>query len=108
MKGYLLFGNEETRENFLPMVWETVKCSGNEIEIPDGAVKMFYGFWDDGGYPAPRLNHSPMLLPIPRPKKVKKTVYLYVQNHNGKAVYSVFDGKTAPSKAYPVEIEVEE
>ena len=74
----------------------------HEIEIPEGAIGMM-PLWQyrDGE----SVGHKDWV-PIPRPKKVKKTVYLHVQNHNGRTVYSVHDWNTAPSEAYPVEIEV--
>ncbi len=76
----------------------------HEFEIPEEftEVKIIAGSLCD-------INAVVRIIPIPRPKvKVKKTVYLHVQNHNGRTVYSVHDGNTAPSEAYPVEIEIEE
>jgi hypothetical protein len=73
----------------------------HEIPIPDGAKILHY--WLDSIIDAD-VTH----INLPRPKKkVKKTVYLYVQNLGGKTVYSVFENAYEPN-SYPVEIEVEE
>lgn len=105
MKAYLIFDDKEKQTRFTERVWEYIKANGKEIEIPKRAQRLYvapiaYGLgWDSISFPVP--------MPIPK-AKVKKTVYLHVQNHNGRTVYSVHDGNTAPSEAYPVEIEVEE
>ena len=73
-----------------------------EIEIPDGAYECHGHFHNHQG----RTNS--FCIPIYHPKKkVKKTVYLHVQNFGGKTVYSVFD-EDYENKGYPVEIEVPE
>ena len=124
MKAYLFIETGEVRqprhgECFINMMGNCIQhgdsdedrviLTRHEIEIPDKATRLTVipeRFIEGGCY---GHSYDPTRVPIPRPKKtVKKTVYLHVQNHNGRTVYSVHDGNTAPSEAYPVEIEVEE
>ena len=109
MKGYLLFDNEETRENFLPMVWETVKCSGNEIEIPKGAKCLT--IFPDSIITCPEASVAKIV--IPRPKvKVKKTVEvsLYKDASARWKIPASIDTDKLPNYlgTFTVEIEVEE
>jgi hypothetical protein len=71
-----------------------------EIEVPEGTYECHGHFHNHQG------RTDSFCIPIYHPKKkVKKTVYLYVQNFGGKTVYSVFDNDYE-NKGYPVEIEV--
>ena len=109
MKAYLIFDDIEKHTIFIERVWEYIKAKGKEMEIPEGATLFqyqtneghLYHFYREEGIRS--YGH----FPIPRLKKVKKTVYLYVQNFGGKTVYSVFDNDYE-NKGYPVEIEVDE
>ena len=72
MKAYLLFDNEETKENFSTLTWGHVKNNSHEIEIPDGADKFHHEMTDRDGYV------SRGWVPIPRPKKKVKKWYWVV------------------------------
>ena len=114
MKAYLLFDNEETKENFSTLTWGHVKNNSHEIDIPDGAYECHGHFHNHQG----RTNS--FCIPIYHPKKkVKKCQYITIgTDHCGRKRAEVTGWLTEieamaralepEDRIYQTEIEVEE
>ena len=104
MKGYLLFDNEETKENFSTLTWGHVKNNGHEIDIPDDATILHC-------WPGDVRSSEILHFPIPRPK-VKKWLWKcgelwYTKEHLSAEEIKKRSNMPCLSKVEGSEIEVE-